>query len=145
MVPRRRGSSISPKLRWGLLDCWRMATPIGYKHYRRARPSKDEVLSARYGVWPEDGLCPLCDREMIRGSSSLNEHHLVPKMYGGVETYFIHRVCHSKIHSVFSEKELAREFFTFEKLRDHPEIARFILWVRKQDPEFIDKHVRMRE
>lgn len=122
-----------------------MATAKGYKHYRRARPSKDEVLRARVGAWPDDGLCPLCSREMIRGSTSLNEHHLIPKMYGGAEKFFVHRVCHSKIHSVFSEKELANEYNSFAALRSHAEIAIFIKWVRKQDAEFIDRHVRMRD
>ena len=31
-------------------------------------------------------------------------------MYGGTKRYVIHRVCHSKIHSVLSEKELAAHF-----------------------------------
>ena len=89
------------------------------------------------------GPCPLCGREMIAGPS-LNEHHLIPKMYGGREKYKIHRVCHSKIHSVFDEWTLAKVYFTFEQLRRNEEIAGFIKWVRKQDPEKNTKHARKR-
>lgn len=66
-------------------------------------------------------------------------------MYGGIEKFIVHRICHSKIHSVFTEAELAFEYNTFAKLREHPEMARFIKWVRKRDPEYFDKHARMRE
>lgn len=110
---------------------------------RRSKPSKEEVLEARITIWPENGLCPLCGREM-RPGPTVNEHHLIPRMYGGTRRYAIHKVCHNKLHSVFSEAELARVYDTFEKLRTHPEIARFIKWVRKQDPEFMTKHVRPR-
>ena len=106
--------------------------------------SKDERLSARAAIWPETNLCPLCGRVLVRGAS-LNEHHLVPRMYGGIEKYFMHRVCHSKIHSVLSESELAFELNTFAKLRAHPDLARFIKWIRKRDPSFNTKHSRPRE
>ena len=89
------------------------------------------------------GPCPLCGREMVDGPS-LNEHHLIPKMYRGREKYKIHRVCHSKIHSVFSEVSLAKHFKTFEALRQNEDIAKFIKWVRKQDPEINAKHRRKR-
>jgi hypothetical protein len=108
---------------------------------KRSRPSKFELLSTISAIWPEDGNCPLCDRPMVRGPT-LNEHHLVPKLYGGSEKHVMHRVCHGKIHSVLTEAELAHSFHTFSALRSHPEIAKFIKWVRKQDPEFLTKHVR---
>ena len=92
---------------------------------------------------PADRPCPLCGRRMIKGQS-LNVHHLVPRMFGGRETALIHRVCHGKIHSVFSEAELAREYHTFERLRANDQIAKFIRWVRRQPPESISKHARPR-
>jgi hypothetical protein len=106
--------------------------------------TKDEKLAARSAIWPESGECPLCGRQMMRGRS-VNEHHLIPRMYGGIEKFVVHWVCHSKIHSVLTESQLAFESNTFAKLREHPELARFIKWVRKRDPEFIDKHARMRD
>lgn len=78
---------------------------------------------------------------MVKGTS-LNEHHLVPKSQGGTEKWVMHKACHSKIHSVFSEAELARVYNTFEKLREHEAMKSFIKWVRKQDPERVIRHDR---
>ena len=108
---------------------------------RRKKPTKSELLADRTAVWPEDDLCPLCHREMKRGKS-VDEHHLVPRMYGGTKKFFVHRVCHTKIHSVFSEAELAQIYNTFELLRAQPEIRAFIRWIRKHDPDFTTKHRR---
>ena len=85
--------------------------------------------------------CPICDRELIEGSS-VDRHHLIPKSRGGIETILIHRVCHVKIHSLFSEKELSNEYNTISKLRDHFEMRKFIKWVSKKDPEFYEKSKR---
>lgn len=86
-----------------------------------------------------EGPCPLCGREMIRGKS-LNRHHLIPKTFKGKDQFLIHIVCHSKIHSVFTERELLHEYNTFDKLQAHPEIARFIEWVKRKPPEFRDRN-----
>jgi len=110
---------------------------------RRAKPTKEQILQGRVAHWPEDDLCPLCGRKMVVGSS-VNDHHLIPRMYGGTQKYSVHKVCHSKIHSVFSEAELAYVYNSFEKLRSHPEIIKFLKWVRKQDSEFMTKHHRPR-
>lgn len=48
----------------------------------------------------------------------------------------VHPICHRKIHSVLTERELARSYSTPEALRAHPEIARFVNWVRKRPPDF---------
>lgn len=85
------------------------------------------------------GNCPLCGRPLIKGST-INEHHLLPKSYKGKETISIHKICHSKIHSVFTEKELFSHYHTIERLREHPEIEKFVKWVRKKDPEFMDRN-----
>ena len=87
------------------------------------------------------GPCPLCGRELIPGKS-INKHHLVPKTFGGRDTYWIHVVCHSKIHSVFSNRELLNEYNTFERLQSHPEIQKFIRWIRRKPPEFRTKHAQ---
>ncbi|MFL5814093.1 MAG: HNH endonuclease [Bdellovibrionia bacterium] len=68
---------------------------------------------------------------------SLNEHHLVPKSLGGREKYVIHKTCHQKIHSVFTEKELEKEYHTFERLLSHPEMNKFVRWVKKQPAESV--------
>jgi hypothetical protein len=85
------------------------------------------------------GTCVICGRPLIAGKS-INEHHLIPKTYKGTETVVIHVVCHTKIHSVFTEKELYSHYHTAERLRDHPEMEKFIVWVKKKDPEFRDRN-----
>jgi hypothetical protein len=70
-----------------------------------------------------------------------DRHHWTPKCRGGKVTDLIHRICHRKIHSVFTEKELEREFNSPEKLRDHPEIAKFIAWVARKPHDFYDGSV----
>ncbi len=81
---------------------------------------------------------------MIDGPS-LNKHHLVPKTFKGKEAVWIHRICHSKIHSVFTERELATHFHTFERLLTHEEILKFVKWVRRKDPEYYSKNRATRD
>lgn len=90
-----------------------------------------------------EGPCPLCGREMIAGRS-LNKHHIVPKTFKGRETFLIHTVCHSKIHSVLTERELLQTYNTFEALRAHPEIQRFVQWLQGKPPEFRSKNKKTR-
>ncbi len=40
--------------------------------------------------------------------------------------------CHKMVHAVLTEKQMAREYSTLESLAAHPEIGRFVEWVRKQ-------------
>ncbi|MGQ9369914.1 HNH endonuclease [Azospirillum sp. ST 5-10] len=83
--------------------------------------------------------CPLCGRPMVPGPS-VNEHHTVPRRYGGRATVTMHRVCHDKIHAVLDEAELRDHYHTMERLRCHPEIATFLRWVARKPPEFVDGH-----
>ncbi|SNT11990.1 hypothetical protein SAMN06265795_11494 [Noviherbaspirillum humi] len=83
--------------------------------------------------------CPLCGRELVDGPSA-NEHHLIPRSHKGRDTVRMHRICHSKIHSVFSERELAQYYHTCERLLENDEIRKFVNWVRKKDPAFHDQH-----
>lgn len=89
------------------------------------------------------GICAICDRPLIDGPT-INEHHLVPKAYKGTETILIHVVCHTKIHSIFTEKELLDHYHTPARLRAHEEMAKFIKWVSKKDPEFRDRNKPLR-
>jgi len=74
--------------------------------------------------------CGLCDRQL--GSERIQQHHLVPKTFGGKDTVPIHQICHRKIHSLFSERELKNQYFTYEALRSHPDIQTFVDWVKKK-------------
>lgn len=79
-------------------------------------------------------FCPLCGREL--GNVNIDRHHLVPKTYKGKEQFPIHKICHRKIHSAFTEKELMLRFHTWEALREADEIKAFIAWVAKKEPGY---------
>lgn len=74
---------------------------------------------------------------MIAGPS-VDEHHWVPKSEGGRATAWLHRVCHRTLHTRFSERELATAYSDPAAIRADPEMARFIRWVRKRPPEYMD-------
>lgn len=82
----------------------------------------------------QEDSCPICDRKL--GLINIDKHHLVPKTHGGKAKFWIHKICHRKIHATFTEKELEKTYFTWETLRQHPVIQDFINWVQKKDPSF---------
>ena len=85
--------------------------------------------------------CELCEREI----GFLTQHHVIPRTthqrkkrraeYTQEElnrVIWICAPCHKNIHAVFTEKELADEYNTKEKLLAYPAIAKLTIWVRKQ-------------
>jgi len=90
------------------------------------------------------GPCPICGREMLAGES-VDRHHWRPKSRGGRTSAYLHRTCHRKLHSLFTDKELSSDFSTPEAVRQHPEIIKFIAWVRRQPPEVVPRHRKPRE
>lgn len=83
-------------------------------------------------------LCQICDREL--GDVLIEDHHLVPKTFKGKHTIPIHRCCHQKIHATLSERELLQYYHTVDRIRDHPEMQKFIKWVRNKPPGFYSKN-----
>lgn len=82
----------------------------------------------------EPTLCGLCERPVP--PALRDAHHLVPKSRGGAITVVMHRACHRQVHALFTETELARHYPTVEALRAHPEIGRFIDWLRDKPNDF---------
>lgn len=88
--------------------------------------------------------CALCDRP----APDLTEHHLVPRSQHArlrgrpgfdlerarVGTVTLCTACHRTVHAELSARELAERFNTLEALREHPGIARFVAFVRRQAP-----------
>lgn len=89
-------------------------------------------------------ICTICTRPL--GNKNISKHHLIPKSRGGKDSELIeiHNICHQKIHSVFTLKELRDEFNTVEKLVNHEEMRKFIKWVAKKAPEFYQRNARMK-
>ncbi|KAF1330760.1 hypothetical protein FI667_g4755, partial [Globisporangium splendens] len=97
----------------------------------RADKDDEDAASAR--------LCEMCERPM-----NLTAHHLIPRvthpiyLKKGYTKEFLNtcimicRACHSKIHSTESERTLAREYNTLDKIMEHPEILRWVQYACKQ-------------
>lgn len=81
-------------------------------------------------------ICPLCTREL---GNVWDDHHLIPKTFKGTETVRIHKICHNKIHSVFTERELEKYYHTMDRLLENEDIRNFVEWVSKKDPNFYQK------
>lgn len=97
----------------------------------------------------QGGTCTLCERQV----SYLTKHHLLPKMrhnkrvrrdHGDAvhETTPSCRDCHRTVHALFSEKRLERELNTIELLKAHPDMAKYLAWVRNRPEGCVTKAVR---
>src|SRR3982751_294959 len=76
----------------------------------------------------EPKRCALCQREVLQ----VTRHHLIPRSKGGTEVVDLCVPCHKTLHSFFSNRTLLNELHTVESLRQEPEIARYLEWIRKQ-------------
>jgi hypothetical protein len=79
---------------------------------------------------PEPDPCPLCGRPNHHPS----DHHLVPRSRGGKVTTHCCRDCHDAMHSLFSNKELERDYSSVEALMAHEGFARMVAHIAKQNP-----------
>ncbi|MGD1955228.1 MAG: HNH endonuclease [Sphingomonadales bacterium] len=78
-------------------------------------------------------ICPLCDRPL---GTQWELHHLVPKSKGGRITVALHPICHRKLHTVFTNTELAGFKGDLEPVKAHRDVAKFIKWLAKKPPDF---------
>ena len=89
--------------------------------------------------------CEICGRAEV----DLTRHHLIPRTRHAnkrarrvttaeerQQVALICRPCHHQIHALFTEKQLEREFPTLALLAAHPDVARFVEWIRKKPPGF---------
>ena len=94
-------------------------------------------------VGEAQALCPLCNRPLAEPA---NRHHLIPLSKGGkaTPTILLHKICHDKIHAVFTEMQLKRYYHTIDRLLESEDIRKFVKWVQRKEPEFYDKSVKSR-
>jgi hypothetical protein len=92
------------------------------------------------------GCCELCGREV----AVLTRHHLIPRTRHAnkrnkrtfdradvkARIAWMCRPCHSHVHALFTEKELERGFNTRAALAAHPDVARFVSWIRTKPDGF---------
>jgi len=81
-------------------------------------------------------MCPLCSRPL--GTVNVDQHHLIPKTFKGKDTEAIHKICHRKIHSIWTERELLNYYHTWDRILENEEIQKFVKWVTKKEPEYYD-------
>jgi len=86
--------------------------------------------------------CEACERELV-----LTKHHLIPKeMHNKKWCRVLHTIkemntstvmvchdCHAAFHEFLTNKELAKSYYSLEKLLEHPQVKTFIEWVSKND------------
>lgn len=101
------------------------------------RKKRDTVLDALPTVPAEDPICPLCGRPIPPDQQ--DAHHLVPRSRGGTQTEVLHRICHRQLHALFTEAELARTYASITALQAHPDVARFVEWVRTKPPGTMER------
>lgn len=104
---------------------------------RIKRMQRKALLEALPPVSTEDPACPLCGRPIPPAQQ--DAHHLVPRSRGGTQTQLLHRICHRHLHALFSETELARDYATVPALMAHPDVARFVAWVKDKPPGFMER------
>ena len=87
---------------------------------------------------------------------SLTRHHLIPRtLHRNKRTrrryelaelrsrvIWLCRPCHNHVHDVLDEKSLEAACNTAEALRSHPEIAKFVAWIRSKPAGFKAKGKR---
>jgi hypothetical protein len=78
--------------------------------------------------------CGLCERPFQR--KHLTKHHCLPRSRGGTQddVSLICSQCHGMVHATYTNATLAGAYPTIEELRQAPELAPFLRWVRKQPP-----------
>ena len=82
------------------------------------------------------GRCPICNRPLVDGPS-VDRHHWIPLSHGGRDAATLHRICHRMIHRLFTETDLARTYTSAEAILAHPDMQRFVAWVRRQPAEYV--------
>jgi hypothetical protein len=78
--------------------------------------------------------CSLCQRPFTR--PQLTRHHCLPRSRGGVaeDIELLCRQCHGMVHATYTNATLAALYPRIERLREAPELAGYLRWVRKQPP-----------
>jgi len=101
-----------------------------------------------------EGDCECCERFAL----DISEHHLIPKTTHKnkkIKKLFtkeernkkinVCQPCHKAFHTFFTEKELATDYNTLDKLKENGAIQKHIEWVKKQKSGYRMKGKRMNQ
>ncbi|MCC3158221.1 HNH endonuclease [Hymenobacter sp. 15J16-1T3B] len=91
---------------------------------------------------PAETRCQLCERAVQHTS----RHHLVPREEGGRygPTVDLCQPCHSSVHLLLTNKELARRYHTVQDLQQAEELQKYLHWIRRSRVERITNRRRRR-
>ena len=72
-------------------------------------------------------ICELCNRSV----SIINKHHLIPLEKGGKKLDTIHLcpTCHTAIHALFTNRELASRFNSLERIKKDYKIVKYLKFI----------------
>lgn len=78
--------------------------------------------------------CALCGRPFP--PAQLTRHHCRPRERGGTveDIELLCSQCHGMVHATYTNQTLAALYPTIDALRQSPELAPYLKWVRKQPP-----------
>ncbi len=101
---------------------------------RRTIPDSQSELAIS-SAKPTGNCCALCEREV----QQLSRHHLIPREEGGRHgpTADLCQPCHSSVHLLLDNKELARQYHTIEALRNAEKLQKYLHWIRRSRVERI--------
>ena len=75
--------------------------------------------------------CQLCERE----TDLIRRHHLIPENRKQSDVIQVCRQCGSQVHLLFTNKELEKELYTVDKLKDNPKMKKYLDWVKDKPIE----------
>lgn len=80
--------------------------------------------------------CQICQRPTP--IEHLEKHHLIPKAKHGakLDTIFVCSCCGNQLHLLFSNKQLAKEYNTLEKILANEKIQKWVKWIRNKPNDF---------
>ena len=89
-----------------------------------------------------ESQCELCERHV----RFVSRHHLIPREEGGRHgpTVALCQPCHSTVHLLLTNRELAKKYFSVEALREAEELQKYLHWVRRSRIEHISNRRRRR-
>lgn len=76
----------------------------------------------------QNHICELCNRNV----SVITKHHLIPLAKGGKKFNTIHlcTACHTQIHALFTNRELASRYNSLQSLKNDIRIIKFLRFIK---------------
>jgi hypothetical protein len=101
----------------------------------------------------EPEACELCGRAV----SELTKHHLIPRtrhknkrnkrIFSRQEVRsrlaWLCPPCHRHIHTLLENKQLEADFNTLEALASHPDVQKFVSWIKRQPESALPRLSKM--